>query len=354
MLQEPPLSLSARRESILRTLIETYYREKEPVGSRLIAERHGESLSSATIRSVLSDLEHDSLLTQPHTSAGRIPTEKAYRYYVDRWLDEFVTKRPNLSTKQDLEALLQMPETDLEPWAQRASRILSEVLGGVCVALPSRMVLSTLVKLEFVPLDTDKIVAIWVDNQGEVEHRIIENHWHYAPHQLVEMGNFATTHFRGLTLSQMQKKMMEGIGEGVHEVKALLTQLQVIARDWEGQTSSSQSNVVIQGLSQLTRLPEFEDLDRLKHLVENFEEQSRLAHLLNAFAEKASKDTQVILGSENPYLSNLGLATSVRRVQLDKSGYVTLALIAPMRMDYPHVLGGLSWWANEISNRPHS
>ncbi len=354
MLQEPPLSLSARRESILRILIETYYREKEPVGSRLIAERHGESLSSATIRSVLSDLEHDSLLTQPHTSAGRIPTEKAYRYYVDRWLDEFVTKRPNLSTKQDLEALLQMPETDLEPWAQRASRILSEVLGGVCVALPSRMVLSTLVKLEFVPLDTDKIVAIWVDNQGEVEHRVIENHWHYAPHQLVEMGNFATTHFRGLTLSQMQKKMMEGIGEGVHEVKVLLTQLQVIARDWEGQTSSSQSNVVIQGLSQLTRLPEFEDLDRLKHLVENFEEQSRLAHLLNAFAEKASKDTQVILGSENPYLSNLGLATSVRRVQLDKSGYVTLALIAPMRMDYPHVLGGLSWWANEISNRPHS
>ena len=212
MLQEPPLSLSARRESILRTLIETYYREKEPVGSRLIAERHGESLSSATIRSVLSDLEHDSLLTQPHTSAGRIPTEKAYRYYVDRWLDEFVAKRPNLSTKQDLEALLQMPETDLEPWAQRASRILSEVLGGVCVALPSRMVLSTLVKLEFVPLDTDKIVAIWVDNQGEVEHRVIENHWHYAPHQLVEMGNFATTHFRGLTLSQMQKKMMEGLG----------------------------------------------------------------------------------------------------------------------------------------------
>lgn len=153
-------------------------------------------------------------MTQPHTSAGRIPTEKAYRYYVDRWLDEFVAKRPNLSIKQDLKALLQMQETDLEPWAQRASRILSEVLGGVCVALPSRMVLSTLVKLEFVPLDTDKIVAIWVDNQGEVEHRVIENHWHYAPHQLVEMGNFATTHFRGLTLSQMQKKMMEGIGEG--------------------------------------------------------------------------------------------------------------------------------------------
>lgn len=354
MSQEPSLSLSARRESILRTLIETYYREKEPVGSKLLAERHGESLSSATIRSVLSDLEHDALLTQPHTSAGRIPTERAYRYYVDRWLDEFMSKRPNPSTKQDLQALLQMPETDLEPWAQRASRILSEVLGGVCVALPSRMVLSTLVKLEFVPLGSEKIVAIWVDNQGEVEHRVIENQWHYAPHQLVEMGNFATTHFRGLTLSQMQKKMMEGMGEGVHEVKALLAQLQMIARDWEDHTSNNPSTVVVQGLSQLTRLPEFEDLDRLKHLVENFEEQSRLAHLLNAFAEKASKDTQVILGSENPYFSNLGLATSVRRVQLDPLGHVTLALIAPLRMDYPHVLGGLSWWANELNHRPHS
>ncbi len=354
MSQEPPLSLSARRESILRTLIETYYREKEPVGSKLLAERHGESLSSATIRSVLSDLEHDALLTQPHTSAGRIPTERAYRYYVDRWLDEFMSKRPNPSTKQDLQALLQMPETDLEPWAQRASRILSEVLGGVCVALPSRMVLSTLVKLEFVPLGSEKIVAIWVDNQGEVEHRVIENQWHYAPYQLVEMGNFATTHFRGLTLSQMQKKMMEGMGEGVHEVKALLAQLQMIARDWEDHTSNNPSTVVVQGLSQLTRLPEFEDLDRLKHLVENFEEQSRLAHLLNAFAEKASKDTQVILGSENPYFSNLGLATSVRRVQLDPLGHVTLALIAPLRMDYPHVLGGLSWWANELNHRPHS
>ena len=147
---------------------------------------------------------------------------------------------------------------------------------------------------------------------------------------------------------------MEGMGEGVHEVKALLAQLQMIARDWEDHTSNNPSTVVVQGLSQLTRLPEFEDLDRLKHLVENFEEQSRLAHLLNAFAEKASKDTQVILGSENPYFSNLGLATSVRRVQLDPLGHVTLALIAPLRMDYPHVLGGLSWWANELNHRPHS
>ncbi len=354
MSKELSLSLSARRESILRTLIETYYREKEPVGSKLIAERHIEPLSSATIRTVLSDLEHDSLLTQPHTSAGRIPTEKAYRYYVDRWLDEFVTKRPSISTKQDLEALLQIPEIDLEPWAQRASRILSEVLGGVCIALPSRMVLSTLMKLEFVPLDRDKIVAIWIDNQGEVEHRIIENNSHYQPHQLVEMGNFATTHFRGLTLSQIQKKMIDDIGEDVHEVKKLLTQLQVVAKDWQEKSSSSQSSVVIQGLSQLTHLPEFSDLDRLKNLVEYFEEQSRLVHLLSAFSEKASKSTQVILGSENPYLSNLGLATTVRHVQLDSSGFVTLALIAPMRMDYPHVLGGLSWWANEISNRSHS
>lgn len=342
------LNLSPRGESVLRTLIETYLEAGEPVGSRLLAKRFHEPLSSATIRNVLADLEEESLVAQPHTSAGRVPTERAYRYYVDRWL------QPNALGHEDegrLRVALDGLELDPEAWARHASRTLAEVMGGVCIALPLRLTQSRLVRLEFVPVGPGRLVAVWVGSLGEVEHRLMENPWNHPEPVLTELGNYATAQFAGLTLAEMRARLLEALQAGAQEGETLRNRLRELAARWPEDPSLVDPPVLMSGLGQLGGLPEFEDVARFRALMAAFEEHGRLARLLNAFADRASEDVQLLLGSENPYFEAWPLATAVRTVALGPAGFVTFALVGPLRMDYGRVLGGLRWWSRQVQRR---
>ncbi|WLT30614.1 heat-inducible transcriptional repressor HrcA [Geothrix sp. PMB-07] len=340
--------LNLRGESVLRTLIETYLEEGEPVGSRLLAKRYPEPLSSATIRNVLSDLEDESMVAQPHTSAGRIPTERAYRYYLDRWM----TSRPlGPELEGRLSSTLEGLDTDPEAWARHASRTLAEVMGGVCVALPLPLTQSRLVRLEFIPVPPGRLVAVWVGSLGEVEHRLMENPWNHSEAVLTELGNYATAHFSGLTLGEMRSRLLEALRAGVQEGESIRGRLQELAARWPEGSHETDPPVLVSGLGRLGELPEFEDLPRFRDLVAAFEEHGRLAKLLNAFAGRASEDVQFLLGTENPYFETWPLATAVRTVALGPSGFVTFALVGPLRMDYGRVMGGLQWWSRQVQRR---
>ena len=346
-------NLNPRGESVLRTLIETYLEAGEPVESRLLAKRYPEALSSATIRNVLADLEEASLVAQPHTSAGRVPTEQAYRYYVDRWL-KAAAPSPGPDLEERLAAALDGLELDPETWARQAGRTLAEVMGGVCLALPSPLAQSRLARLEFVPVGPGRLVAVWVGSLGEVEHRLMENPWNYPDTVLTELGNYATAQFAGLTLAEMRGRLLEALQAGAREGETLGARLQDLASRWPDETLAGESPVLVAGLGRLGGLPEFEDVARFRSLVVAFEEHGRLARLLNAFAERASEDVQLLLGSENPYLGGWPLATAVRTVRLGPAGYVTFALVGPLRMDYGRVMGGLRWWSDQIQRRQES
>ncbi len=343
-------SLNARGESVLKTLIETYLQEGEPVGSRLLARRYPESLSSATIRSVLSDLEDEALVAQPHTSAGRIPTERAYRYYVDRWLAPVPPPEPEMAAR--LAEALDGLELDPGTWVRHASRTLAEVMGGVCVALPQGLLQSRLARLEFVPVGSGRLVAIWVGNRGEVEHHLMGNPWGFGSETLTELGNYATAEFAGLTFSEMRTRLLGSLEAAAREGRTLQGRLKDLARRWpDPEAEGGGASVVVAGLGRLGSFPEFDDVGRFRRLVATFEEHGRLVRLLNAFAERAADDIQLLLGSENPYLEHMPLATAVRTFRLGAAGYVTFALVAPLRMDYGRVLGGLQWWSDQVLRR---
>ena len=340
--------LNPRGESVLRTLIETYLEAGEPVGSRLLAKRYPEALSSATIRSVLSDLEDESMVAQPHTSAGRVPTERAYRYYVDRWLKALP---PGPEMEGRLSAALDGMDLDPETWARHASRTLAEVMGGVCLALPLPLTQSRLVRLEFVPVGPGRLVAIWVGSQGEVDHRLMENPWNYPQTVLTELGNYATAQFAGLSLPEMRSRLLEALQAGAQVGESLRGRLRDLAACWPEDPGVADPQVLVSGLGRLGGFPEFEDLARFRGLVAAFEEHGRLARLLNAFAERASQDVQLLLGSENPFFEGWPLATAVRTVALGSAGFVTFALVGPLRMDYGRVMGGLRWWSGQVQRR---
>lgn len=342
----PPLS--PRSEAVLKTLIEAYLLEGEPVGSRLLSKRYPEALSSASIRNVLSDLEEEDFLTQPHTSAGRVPTERAYRYYVDRWVKP---EPPDAATGVRLTRVLDRFPADPEAWLRHATRVLSEVLQGACVALPLHLNRSRLVRLEFVPLGGRKIVAVWVGSGGEVEHQVMENAWGFEEKSLVELGNFATAQFLGCTLGELRQRLLERLQERTDEAHLIRERLSLLANQLSEPGSSEESPLVVSGVGRLGGLPEFEDLERFRALVQTFEEHERLARLLNAFTDAAAREVTLLLGSENRFLPPMPLATALATTSFGQEDCITFAFVGPLRTDYARLLGNMAWWSGELGRR---
>lgn len=341
-------ALNLRSETVLKSLIEAYLLEGEPVGSRLLAKRFPEQVSSATIRNVLAELENEALVTQPHTSAGRVPTERAYRYYVDHWMRP---QRPAPQLGAKLATAFVGMDQDPDTWLRHASRVLSEVMGGICIALPVHLTTSSLVRLEFVPLGARRLVAVWVGNAGDVEHQVMENAWGFDAATLTELGNFATYHFAGCSLGDMRRKLLETLQGQADEVQQLRLRLAELAARMSHSNESDEPLLVVTGLRELLKMPEFEDSRRFRELVEAFEEHGHLAKLLNAFAEASAKEVKLLLGSENPFLPEFPLATALRTVTLAGEERATFAFFGPLRLDYGKVIGGLAWWSEELAKR---
>lgn len=241
-------TLPPRSESVLKTLIETYLVDGEPVGSRLISRRLSENVSSATIRNVLADLEDDALVAQPHTSAGRVPTERAYRYYVDRWVKP---SPPPPALGEQLSAALEGLDQDPDMWLRHASKVLAEVMGGICLALPFQLTCSRLLRLEFLPLSGSRIIAIWVGHAGEVEHQVMDNPWGFSAETLTELGNFATSHFRGCTLSDMRERLVEALRLQADEAHQLRARLADLAAHLANASERGNPPIVVAGVGEL-------------------------------------------------------------------------------------------------------
>jgi heat-inducible transcriptional repressor len=340
------LDLSPRSEAVLKILIETYLIQGEPVGSRLLSKLLPGSLSSATIRNVLSDLEEARLVAQPHTSAGRVPTEKAYRYYVDRWVK---ATEPGPAMGARLSAAFEGmgdPEGE-DQWVRHASKVLSEAMEGICVALPVHLASSRMVRLEFVSIGGGKLVTVWVGTDGEVEHQVMDNAWGFSDTVLVELGNFATAHFAGCSLPEMRDRLIASVEA---QADSNPRRLSALAQRMV-QPPQRDGAPVVAGLGLLGRIPEFLDASRFRRLVETFEQHERLAHLLGAFAQAATREVQLLLGTENPYFDAMPLATALRTVTVRRGQHVTFALVGPLRMDYVKLVGSLAWWSQELQRR---
>ena len=346
-------NLSNRSEAILKALIETYLVEGEAVGSRLLSKQVPGALSSATIRNVLADLEEEGFVYQPHTSAGRVPTERAYRYYVDRWV-QAARPGPALGARLSLafEGVFEGGQgvAGDPTWVRNATRVLAEAMQGICVALPTHLATTRLVRLEFVPLSLGKLGTVWVGTHGTVEHQVLPNTWGFSDSTLVELGNFATSHFAGCSLPELRDRLISAFTGQADEVQQLSRRLAEVTEHLT-LPSEGPGSPVVAGLGELGRIREFGEASRFRSLVETFEQHERLAHLLNAFAESATREVQLLLGTENPYLQEMPLATALRTVTVRKNEQITFALVGPLRMDYVKLVGSLAWWSDEIQRR---
>jgi len=326
------MTLDARAEILLKALIERYIAEGQPVGSRTLARQAGLDLSSATVRNVMADLEEMGLLRSPHTSAGRIPTERGYRVFVDTLMR---IKSLNLAELQKYEHELHA-DPDQHHLIENASHLLSEVckLAGI-VMMPRREDQMAFRHIDFVNLTGRRVLVILVTQDGQVHNRIIQADRDYSPAELVQSANYFNETYAGVSMGDVKRTLLKEIQQDSDDMQRIMQVAVSMAR--EALSSEDQPDeLVVSGESNLMDFPELGDVRKLRKLFDAFTAKRDLLHLLDQSMRTGG--IKIFIGSESGYdvLADCSLVTAP--YSADGRVVGTLGVIGPTRMAYEQVI----------------
>ena len=328
-------SLNERAQRLLRVLVESYIRDGLPVGSRSLSRDSGLNLSSATIRNVMADLEELGFVSSPHTSAGRVPTDKGYRFFVDTLLrvqpldnDSVSEFRRQLDSGHDSKALV-----------ATASQLLSSVtqLAGV-VTLPSSQQ-SAITHIEFVPLSENRVLAVLVLNNSEVQNRIIQLERRFQAEELRRAANFLNQHFTGRSASEVRQEILRQMRETRENMNQIMLDAITMAQqvfNVGDPALHDKMDYVIAGETNLMGVGQLSNVEKLKRLFEAFAERRDFLHLLDHSLK--AQGVQIFIGHESGYqiLDDCSLVTAPYSLGDQVVG--VLGVIGPMRMAYERVI----------------
>jgi heat-inducible transcriptional repressor len=344
-------ALSEREEQILGAVIRTYVETAEPAGSRTVAKRHELGVSPATIRNAMSDLEEKGFLFHPHTSAGRIPTYMAYRYYVDTLMQPM---RLQPAEQRMLRRQLADGAGPLEKLIQRAIQVLGLVTGELGVAIAPRLDEVVLEKLEFALVASDKVLLVLTLRSGVVRTVYVDIRSAMPPETLTAVNAVLNERLAGLTLSDIRATLPQRLRDAATDESAseLLNIFMQSADDVLDPGGMLGAELILGRTSVLANQPEFSSGPRLRSLLELTEQKELLADVLTA--REHANAPRITIGGEHtePKLSTLTLVTSEYRVG-NLAG--VLGVIGPTRMPYEKVAAIVEYTSNlmiELGSSP--
>jgi heat-inducible transcriptional repressor len=326
-------ALSERAQLLLKALIESYIRDGQPVGSRTLSRDSGLSLSSATIRNVMADLEELGFVVSPHTSAGRIPTDKGYRLFVDSLL-----KLKPLQSEEidDIERRLRNDVSNGRTLVQTVSQMLSSVTqmaGLVTLPNPHYVALS---QIEFIGLSENRALAIMVMNNREVENRVVQLERAYSSEELRRAANYLNEAFAGRSLPEVRASLLKQLQETRQTMNQLMQDAIQMAQKVFETPGGEQVEYVIAGETNLMGFAELSNVDRLRRLFEAFNEKHDMLRLLDSCLR--AQGIQIFIGHESGYqiLDDISVVTAP--YMLDNQVVGVLGVIGPTRMAYERVI----------------
>jgi heat-inducible transcriptional repressor len=333
--------LNERAQILLKTLVERYISEGQPVGSRTLQQYSGLEVSSATVRNVMADLEEIGLVSSPHTSAGRIPTGLAYRLFIDTML---VTKPLDSVRVQQLESQLQ-PDNPSRLITQ-ASNILSDLTKFTGVVASAKRSAITVRQIEFLRLGEKRVLLIIVMPDGEVENRILLMDRDYSQSQLTEAGNFLNQNYVGCSFSQIRDRL-RGELQQLHQDMSALMAAALAAGD--AAEAKKSEDYVISGEHNLLHVQDFStDMNRLRKLFTLFEQKTDLLQLLDA--SRRGQGIHIFVGSESGLASLDECSVITAPYSADGRVIGTLAVVGPKRMDYERIISIVDITARLLGN----
>jgi heat-inducible transcriptional repressor len=339
--------LSGRSEEILRLLIRTYIASGEPVGSKTLAAHLKDRLSPATIRNTMAELEEAGYLTHPHTSAGRVPSEKGFRFYVDSLQD---AGRVNRAAERRFARLLGESDTP-EELMSRTSYLLAEISQNVGIVVAPPLATTQLKHIEFLDLRDGKILVLFVSNAGSILRKVIRVQEHYSQEELDRAGRFLVERFSGRNLTDVRNELLHMMDAE----RTLYARLLNLLRTWNETLDTGAlpgpESVFLQGTVRILNQPEFADIGRMRELFEMFEEKDRLVRILNECIGSKTGGVNVAIGSEMgiPAMRDFTVVMSSYAAQDNILGF--LGIIGPIRMEYDRVISAVEHLGRLVSRR---
>jgi heat-inducible transcriptional repressor len=334
-------TLNERGKQILEAIIEDYISTAEPVGSRTITRRHGISLSPATVRNVMSDLEELGYLASPHTSAGRVPTEKAYRLYVDSLLRVRGVSRDE---EDEIRRHCSLTGKDLASSLKEVSRMLSSLSHYMGIVAAPRLAANVYRHLEFLQLGGQRLLAILVTESGVVQNKIIQVSEPIDAEDLIRMANYLNRLLKGLTLGQVRSRILQEMQDEKTRYDALLTQALRLSQET---LADDESEVFVEGHTTIIEQPEFADIGRMKEIFRAFEEKGQLLNLLDRCM--AAPGVQIFIGEESHLSRMAGMSLITSTFVTGRNTLGVLGVVGPTRMGYAKVIPIVDYTARLVS-----
>ena len=334
--------LDDRAKLLLKTLVERYIADGQPVGSRTLARAAGMELSPATIRNVMSDLEELGLIASPHTSAGRIPTARGYRLFVDTML---TVRRDDLKGVDDLGANAIEAGAQPQRVISHAAQMLSSLSQYVGVVVAPRRV-SVFRHIEFLSLSDRRVLVILVSPEGDVQNRIIHTQSNFSQSQLLEASNFLNAHYAGLTMEEVRTRLRTEVEALRGEIASLMQAAVDIGTEGGG---SPREDVVVSGERNLLSVSEFSsDMGHLRQLFDLFEQKTQLIRLLDVSSQ--ADGVRIYIGGESQVVPFQDLSVVTAPYEVDGQVVGTLGVIGPQRMSYERMIQIVDVTAKLVSN----
>lgn len=336
--------LDDRAKTLLKTLVERYIADGQPVGSRTLSKASGLELSPATIRNVMADLEELGLIASPHTSAGRVPTARGYRLFVDTMLTarplDLNQPPPEVACVRD-----QLQPDQPQRVIANAAHLLSNLSHFVGVITAPRKP-SVFHHIEFLRLSDRRVLVILVAPDGDVQNRVLFTEHNYTQAQLVEATNYINTHFAGLTIEEVRNRLQTEVEALRSEIASLM---QAAVQAGTEAMASSQEQVVVSGERNLLTVQDFSsDLESLRKLFDLFEQKTQLMRLLDVSSR--AEGVRIYIGGESQVVPYEALSVVSAPYEVDGQVVGTLGVIGPTRMAYDRMIQIVDITSRLVSN----
>jgi len=323
-------TMDERKKQILQAIVDTYIHSAEPVGSRALSRSYSLGISAATIRNEMSDLEEGGYLAQPHTSSGRVPSDKGYRFYVDCLMaKEELTSEQAQYIKSEYTQL----QKEMHLFIQQTCRLLAQLTNCISLVQGPRWQESTFKHLRLLPLEEKSIMVILITDTGLIRNKVIEMEKPIDPQQMEGISWLLNNKLRGASLEKIEKIGWQEIEKTIRIGSDLLEQtMQLFSQALE----SPEEKVYLEGTTRILDHPEFKDLEKFKSLLGTLEQSDLLAKLLSDSSKE--EGIKIIIGEENRNLAMKDCSIITATYQIAGKPFGTIGVLGPTRMDYRNVV----------------
>jgi heat-inducible transcriptional repressor len=340
--------LTPREQRILKAVVHIYITTVEPVASRTISRRYRMALSPATIRHVMGRLEELGYLSQPHTSAGRIPTDKGYRFYVNG-----LWQVPNLPKEQVAridESYHAVPARDVGDLMGMTSQILASLTHQAALVLLPRLAAVVVAHMQFIRLRSQQVLAIIVARSGFISNRVIELEEDLTQDELNTINRYVDSEFAGMTLPEIRRRVTELMAQERAQYDLLVRRAMDLSQKafWDGSPLSIPGEVRVGGTAHILDQPEFaQHQERMRAVLQTLEEKEKLLRILDHCLE--TEGVNVVIGSESAIedVTECSLVTHIYKEDQQPVGVV--GILGPKRMEYPRMMSIVEYTANVLT-----